>query len=125
MAKKFEIVEAAMFDFEKLEGIIQRFFKKHKIQVDSVEVAPDGWNMFSIFFYGGASHTHFNEEFSNFAEAEIMFGDEDAKNDRDNYYIVPFRDEKVLPILTVILGKTVIECFFREEDGRACVVFGK
>lgn len=125
MKNKFtNTVGAVVLSFEELDDEMRKAFSNLGVNIDDIEIATDpDTDEIAFFFYGGESHTNFDNNFKNILKPEIAFNDKAEDNDEENYYIAQATYKKTPSVLSILFERSISECFLREDDGKACIVF--
>ena len=115
MENKFtNTVGAVVLSFEELDDAMRKAFSNLGVNIDDIEIATDP---------DRESHTNFNNHFKNILKPEIAFNDKAEDNDEENYYIAQATYKKTPSVLSILFERSISECFLREDDGKACIIF--
>ena len=126
MENKFKnVVGAVILSFEEFEDIMAKAFKKFGVETDNFDIAPDNWDTIGISYTGEESHKNFAKNFGEFADTSASYDEEDLEEDEENDYLSIVKEEDIPRMLSVLFGREISDCFMKEADEKACIVFKK
>jgi len=126
MENRFKnVVGAAILSFEEFGDIMAEAFKNFGVETDDFDIAPDNWDTIGISYTGEESRKNFANNFGEFTDTSASYDEEDLEEDEENDYLSIVKEEDIPCMLSVLFGREISDCFMKEADEKACIVFKK